>query len=389
MSETPILDLANVINVSVLPTAAQLGVPNVNTIALFSKETPQGWAGGQTYGVYKSASAVATDFGLTSSAYSMAAAIFAQNPNMLLTGGYLVIIPRLTSPSLETVQAAILRTKDLVYYFGILVDEESATDGTAFASLTAYVQTIKKMFFYASSNVADLQPNSVLDLVRQASKTYTRCLYYGGALLNGGAVQQTQIFAAAYAGRALSTDFSGSNTAQTMHLKQLVNIVPDTSVGQTQLTLAQTAGIDVYVNIAGIPELFTSGGNDFFDNVYNQLWFGFALQTAGFNYLAGTNSKIPQTEPGMTGLKDAYRKICEQARSAGVLAGGSWTSPDTFGNPADLRRNVSDIGYYIYSLPVVQQSQSDREGRKAPLVQIAVKLAGAIHSSSVIVNVNA
>ncbi len=390
MSNPPILDLANVISVSVLPTAASLGVPNVNTIALFTQEAPSGWAGGQTYGVYKSPSVVATDFGATSSAYAIATAIFAQNPNMLLTGGYLVIIPRLTSPSLETVQAAILRMKDVVYFFGVLMDEELATsDPTAFSQLSAYVQTAKKMLFYASSTVAELAPGSPLDLVRQADKTYTRCLYHGNALLNGASVQQTQIFAGAYAGRALSTDFGGSLTAQTMHLKQLVTILPDETVGQTQLTAAGTAGVDVYVNIAGISELFTSGANDYFDNVYNALWFEFALQSAGFNYLAGTNSKVPQTESGITGLKDAYRKVCEQARSCGVLAGGSWTSPDTFGDPVSLRQNVADIGYYLYSLPVAQQSQSDREDRKAPLVQIAAKLAGAVHSSSVIVNVNA
>ena len=90
----------------------------------------------------------------------------------------------------------------------------------------------------------------------------------------------------------------------------------------------------------------------------------------------------------MTGLKDAYRKICEQAKSSGVLAGGSWTSPDTFGDPESLRRNVLDIGYYVYSQPVVQQVPADRELRKAPVVQIAAKLAGAVHSSNVIVNVN-
>ena len=389
MSDAPVLDLTNVISVSVLPTATALGVPNVNTAALFTQEAPSGWAVDQAYAIYKNPSAVATDFGLNSSAYAIAASFFAQTPNPLTTNGYLVIIPRLTAPSLETVQAAILRMKDVVYFFAVLMDEELATsDASAFAALSTYVKTLKKMFFYCSSAVSDLQPGSALDLIRQASQSYTRCLYHGNALLNGASVQQTQIFAAAYAGRALSTDFSGSLTAATMHLKQLSGITPDVTAGQTQLTLAQTAGVDVYVSISGVPELFTSGSNDYFDNVYNLLWFSFALQTAGFNYLAGTNTKIPQTEEGMTGLKDAYRKICEQAKSSGVLAGGSWTSPDTFGDPESLRRNVLDIGYYVYSQPVVQQVPADRELRKAPVVQIAAKLAGAVHSSNVIVNVN-
>ena len=389
MTEAPILDLVNVVSVSVLPTATALGVPNVNTAALFSKESPSGWAGGQLYAIYKNPSAVATDFGATSSAYAMAKDFFAQTPNPLTTNGYLAIIPRLHPSAWESVEEAVLRMKDKVYFFGILMDEELATsDASAFASLATYVKTLKKMLFYCSSAIGDLQPGSVLDLIRQASESYTRCLYHGNPLLNGGSVQQTQRFAAAYAGRALSTDFSGSRTATTMHLKQLSGMLPDVTVGQTQLNLAITAGIDVYVSVAGIPKLMTSGGNDFFDNVYNLLWFAFALQVAGFNYLAGTNSKIPQTEEGITGLKDAYRRICEQAKISGVLAGGSWTAPDTFGDPVSLRTNVADLGYYIYSMPVVQQAQADREARQAPVIQIAAKLSGAVHSSSVIVNVN-
>jgi hypothetical protein len=157
---------------------------------------------------------------------------------------------------------------------------------------------------------------------------------------------------------------------------------------QTQLNACQAAGVDVYPSIAGIACLYTSGENDFFDQVYNEFWFKFALQVAGFNYLAGTNGKIPQTEIGMEGLKNEYRKICEQAVSNGFVGPGSWNSPDVFGDPAALIRNITDIGYYVWSLPVVDQNQNDRENRIAPLVQIAIKSQGAIHKSNVIVNVN-
>jgi hypothetical protein len=381
-----VIDISNVINVSVTSAGVELGVPNINTAALFSQETPTGWGSGQTYGVYKTASDVATDFGSTSSAFAIATNFFAQNPNPLLTGGYLVVVPRETSSS-ETTQAAILRTKDTIYYYGILIDEEMS-NATAFANLCAYVQSIDKMFFYATSDITQLTTGSMCDLVRSAGQTSCRMLYYGVTLYNGANTKQTQMFASAYAGRALSVDFSGSKTAATMNLKQLQNIVSDTTMNQTYLTQAQAAGIDVYVNIGGVAGLFTSGMNEFFDYVYNLKWVKFALQTYGFNYLAGTNTKIPQTEDGMNGLKDAYRQACTQAVTAGVSAPGSWTSPDTFGDPVSLRRNIEKIGFYIYSAPVADQSSTDRAARNAPLIQIALKLAGAIHSSSVIVNVN-
>lgn len=384
-----IIDISNTIVISLTSAGAVLGQPNINTAAIFTQEAPSGWAGGQTYGVYKTASAVATDFGANSSAAAMAADFFSQSPNPLLTSGYLLIIPRLHPAAWETVREAIIRMKDVVFFYGILMDEELGTsDASEFAALATYCESVGKTLFYASSAIADLLPGSVLDLVRQAIQHHTRCFYYGNAILNGAAVQQTQRFAAAYAGRALSVDFTGSKTATTMHLKQLVNITPDTTLNDTYLAQAQAAGVDVYINESGYSCLFTSGANVFFDEVYNKDWLKFALQTNGFNYLAGSNTKIPQTEEGMAGLKDAYRKAALLAVKNGVAAPGSWTASDTFGDPVSLRKNITDIGYYIYSSPVADQSAADRADRKAPLIQIAIKLAGAIHSSSVLVVVN-
>lgn len=378
-----------VVDVTIQPTPDLLGVPNINTAALISQEEPSGWDEGETFRKYTSPDAVGDDFGLDSSAYAIAVKFFQQNPNVIGTGGYLAVIPRLTSPSLETVQAAILRMKDTVYFFGILIDSELATDdASAFQALCNYVQTLDKVFAYASSVIAQLAPSGVLDLVRQADDKHVRCLYYGNALLNGADDQQTQMFAAAYLGRALSVDFQGSLTAQTMNLKALSGITPDQTLTETYLGQAQDAGVDVYINIGSVPKLYTSGANGYWDEVYNELALKFALQTAGFNYLAGTNTKIPQTESGMTGLKSAYLEVLAQFVANGVLAPGAWTSPSTFGDPASLAINVRDLGYYIYSKPVSQQSASDRQDRKAPLCQIAAKMAGAIHSTSVIVNIN-
>jgi len=118
------------------------------------------------------------------------------------------------------------------------------------------------------------------------------------------------------------------------------------------------------------------------------MWLAFALEVAGFNAIAQTSTKIPQTEPGMAILKGAYTDVLTQAVVNGFIAPGSWNSAVRFGNPADLLANVLEQGWYIYSAPVTQQSQTEREDREAPLVQIAVKYAGAIHSTNVVVFVN-
>lgn len=376
---TRVLDLTNVVNVTIAGTPTSLAVPNVNTVALFSTETPS-W--GDDYKIYTDPTTVATDFGANSKAAGIAIAFFAQQPNPLGTNGYLVIVP-LASAGTELVRTAIARVINEVYFFGILIDNEMTSIPAEFATLTAYIQTLDKMFFYGSSVQAQYSPGGMLDLVRSSTLTNTRCLYY-----SDGTASHTQWFAAAYASRGLSTDFTGSNTAQTMHLKSLSGVSVDTTVDQTQLALVQTAGVDVYVSIAGVPSLFTSGQNGFFDQVYNQFWFKFALETAGYNLLRLTNTKIPQTETGLESLKNAYRAICLQAVTNGFAGPGAWNSSLVFGDPTALIRCVKDIGYYVYSLPVALQSTADRTARKAPLVQIAIKCQGAIHSSNVIVNVN-
>lgn len=377
------IDLLNVISVTITPTPTNLGVPVINTVALISSETPS-W--GDAFRIYVDATTVGVDFGTNTKAFAIATAFFAQQPNPLGTGGSLVIIPRQSSGS-ESIQAAILRTFNTVYYFGILIDQELNGVPSTFSSLTAYIQTLDKLFFYASSQTADYQPGGLLDLVRSSSQTHTRCLYY-----NDGTALDTQLMAAAYASRGLSVNFTGSNTVLTMNLKSLVNIVPDTTVDQTALAAIQAAGVDCYVNIGSVsgsvPVLMTSGLNTFFDEVYNEFWFKFALQTAGFNFLRSASGKVPQTEIGMSALKGAYRAVCRQAITNGYAAPGAWTSATTFGDAASLIRSIGDVGFYVWSSPVALQTTADRAARKAPLVQIAVKTAGAIHSSAVIVEVN-
>ena len=70
-----------------------------------------------------------------------------------------------------------------------------------------------------------------------------------------------------------------------------------------------------------------------------------------------------------------------------IGTGLKWNVSIPFGDPEDFQRNIEEKGYYIYSLPIAQQNQAEREERIAPVVQIAIKMSGAIHSSNVIVQV--
>lgn len=280
----------------------------------------------------------------------------------------------------ENLVSAIVRTKGAIYYFGILATVTPTAEDTI--NLARYVQTQDKLLFIGRNAEADIE--DVFKAIHDATLTHTRCLYYTlGA-------KEARVAAAAYASRLFGINFNGSQTMCTMHLKSLAGILPDPNAAENAVLLkAEQYGFDVYVSIAGMPAVMSFGANYYSDEIYGQLWFKLALEVAGFNYLATTNTKIPQNEIGMSGLKNAYAEVCKQAITNGFASAGlTWQSPTTFGNPSDLRRNITDVGYYIYSQPIALQSPSERAARKAPLVQIAIKQAGAIHHSDVIVQVN-
>lgn len=91
----------------------------------------------------------------------------------------------------------------------------------------------------------------------------------------------------------------------------------------------------------------------------------------------------------MSLLKGSFRKVCEQAVKNGYVAPGSWNSAEWFGNQEDMINNILERGYYIYSQPVNEQSQANREARISPTIQIAIKLSGAVHSINVLLTINA
>lgn len=283
-----------------------------------------------------------------------------------------------TNAAGETLLQAIARVDGTAPFVGVMTN--LAMQDAVFATTANAIQAMDKIFVHHFASIGAIAGAATTN--SQAANKKTRPLLYTTSL------ESANLMKAAYVGRGFSVNFSGSNTSSTMNLKQLATITPDAGVTQTRYDQANTAGIDMYVSYDGVPSVFSTEGNDFFDNVYSDLALKFALETAGFNYLRQTNTKVPQTEQGMNGLKAAYAAVLDRFVRNGSIAPGSWTSSETFGDPEIFRENVLNRGYYIYSLPIVQQSSVEREQRKAPLVQIAVKRAGAIHTSDVIVVIN-
>ena len=77
--------------------------------------------------------------------------------------------------------------------------------------------------------------------------------------------------------------------------------------------------------------------------------------------------------------------VCSQAVNNGLLAPGVWNSQG-FGTLQ--QDDYLSKGFYVYAQRVDSQLESDRAARKAPPIQIAAKLAGAVHEISIDITVN-
>lgn len=283
-----------------------------------------------------------------------------------------------TDASGTTVAEAIAEVDQIAYVGGVLTTQY-CENAAILANATA-LQGLDHIYFEATQSLKNIATLGAS--IKSATDTKTRLMAYSYA----GAEGAKQAIAT-YATLACSTNYSGNNTVITMNLKELNGILADLNLNQTYYTQAKTNGVDIYGNTEGLSCVYSFDNGSYTDEETGKLWLKKALEVSGFNYLRKTNTKIPQTEAGMTGLKNAYETRCVQAVRNGLVGPGKWNDAIPFGNAEDFLRNIEEKGYYIYSIPVAEQNQAEREQRIAPVVQIAIKLAGAFHSSNVIVNV--
>lgn len=282
----------------------------------------------------------------------------------------------------ERLVDAIKRAEGFTFFNGIITDHDYA-DETEVLDASDYVQTQSHMLFLPGFGGNCCDDGGLFDRIRSRSNTHTRCLAY----FAGDGVS-SRAFASAYASRGLSVNFDGSKTAMTMQLKVLAGIEPDAGATQTRYERCEAVGADNYMAFLGLPACSSNGANEFFDNVYNDIWLKTALQVAGFNVLRQVSTKIPQTASGLETIISAYQAVLNQGVKNGCFAPGEWTESITFGDPEILHNSVASVGYYIYATPMAEQSKAERESRVAPYIQMAIKRAGAVHKSNIIVYIN-
>lgn len=230
---------------------------------------------------------------------------------------------------------------------------------------------------FTGAAALEIDPSNPVWAVTLASQGNFRMLYSKAG---------NRKYGVSYMARTHTVNFSGERTAITLNLKTL-NVTAE-SYSQTEIDKAKAVGLDIYTTIKDTPCVLTSDANDFVDNVYNLMAYVDAVQTDSFNLLKTTPTKVPQTYYGVDQLEDCAEKTTRGFVKAGVFNPGTWTLPDFFGDRDMFLRNIEQNGYYVLAGDLADQSTADRQARKSPVLQIAVKNAGAVHSEDIIINFN-
>ena len=192
--------------------------------------------------------------------------------------------------------------------------------------------------------------------------------------------------AAELMGIALTTVWTGVNTAKTVKFKQQTSVTSDDKITVNEAKKCERLGINYYTDYAGV-NMLAEGvmlGGTFIDETAGLDAFINAVQIQAFNTLQGQPTKIPQTDRGQEILISSIKIVGEQFKDNGFLGLGKWTLGDLGG----LSYGDQINGYYFYSDLFEMQDTADREARKMMPINCALKLAGAGHSVDIIVQFN-
>jgi hypothetical protein len=188
--------------------------------------------------------------------------------------------------------------------------------------------------------------------------------------------------------RIATTDYTGNNTTITLMWKQEPGVGFE-NLDQNQIAALEAKNCNVFVaydNNTAIIEPGVSTSGLFIDEIMGVAAFAIAIQTASFNLLYLSPTKIPQTDAGMHIIATTIEQVCAQFVSNGFLAPGDW---DAAGFGTISQGQFLPKGYYIFTPAISTQSQASRGARMSVPIQVAAKLAGAVHNINLGITVNA
>ncbi|EDS0767689.1 TPA: DUF3383 domain-containing protein [Salmonella enterica] len=335
--------------------------------------------------MYSDPADIGDDFGVDSEEYKAAVVWFSQSPRptQLYVGRWIDSLTSAESGPTETLLQAVNALLDYNSWYGLhlAVPVADYPDDADLISVSSAIEsaTVSRILAITSSEADILSSAVETDLATKlkAAKYSRTYIQYSS----------TSPYAALSAfGRAFTVNFTGSNTTITLKFKQLPGITYET-IGTSQANALEAKNCNVYVyyeNDTAILEQGVMCNGDFFDERHGLDWLQNAVQTADYNTLYTSTTKIPQTDAGTTTRIANIEKVLDVADKSGLFAPGIWT-----GGPMGQLGTGDTLtkGYYTWADTVDNQLQTDREARKGVPIQVAAKLAGAVHYGDVAITV--
>lgn len=375
------LPVSNVVNVDIImsPVAAQgrnfgaLLILGSSTVIPVTERVRE----------YSAVEDIGADFGVDSPEYAAATVFFSQSPKptQVFIGRWAKTLASAESGKAETLLQAVNAALQYTNWYGLVLADSAELVDADVISVAAAIEASSMSRVLA---VTTADPN-VLVSGNTANIGYKlKAAGYGRTFWQYSTSSKYAAISAF--GRAFTVNFNGSNTTITLKFKQEPGVTYET------LTVGQAAAIDalhgnVYVYYANDTAIIQQGvmsNGDFFDERHGLDWLQNYVQTNLYNLLYTSTTKIPQTDAGVTRLLANVEQSLGQAANNGLVAPGVWS-----GGPIGQLESGDTLtkGYYVYAGPIAAQAQSEREKRKSPLIQAAIKLAGAIHYADVQINV--
>ncbi|WP_207629254.1 DUF3383 domain-containing protein [Photorhabdus cinerea] len=265
-------------------------------------------------------------------------------------------------------------------WYGLVIADDTLTDKDIL-SVADYIESasVSRIYGHTAQKTAVLEADVDTDIGSQLKDgNYQRTLWQYSS--------GKPYTVASLMGRMFTVNFNGNNTTITLKFKQEPAVTAE-SLTATQANALKKKNGNVFVKYNNDTAIIQEGvmaNGDFIDERHGLDWLQNYVQNNLYNLLYTSTSKIPQTDAGVTRLLTNVEQSLGQAVTNGLVAPGVWNG----GNIGQIQPgDTLTKGYYVYAPPIATQAQADREARKAPVIQCAIKLAGAVHYADVIINV--
>ena len=279
----------------------------------------------------------------------------------------------------ESLASAITALLDYNTWYMVCVAPDASDDSIVEAAGLIEAASPSRMIGFTTQNSTEIDSTASSTLgSRLKGLGYNRTILVYSS--------DSPVAAASVFGRMATINFEGSHTTLTLKFTQLPGVTAE-NLRSSQAEALKSHNVNAfcaYQNDTSILQEGITSGGWFIDETHGLDWLQNRVETDLWNLLY-TSKKVGQDESGATAIVSCVNKSLEQGVTNGLIAPGVWNG-DAFG--ALESGDTLSTGYYVYIQPFDEQSQSDREARKAPPIQIAVKLKGAVHFINVTITVN-